>query len=84
MEGNVMTIVGVFIAIVIMLGIGTQILGNTSFQLFSNINGGQGAWVTTCESVQSDSQAGYQLLVIIIIVIAAVGISICSPHAWVG
>ena len=73
MEGNVMSIVGVFIAIVIMLGIGTQILGNTSFNC-SNINGGIGDWVKTCNTVQSDSQAGYQLLVIIIIVIAAVGI----------
>ena len=83
MDGNIMGIVGIFIAIVIMLAIGTQILGNTGFDckgLEGYDSGGTPAgsastgWAATCFEVSQQSQSGYNLLVIIIIVVAAVGI----------
>ena len=84
MEGNIMGIVGIFIAIVIMLAIGTQILGNTGFDC-KGLEGypttGTDAekkansvgWAASCFEVSDQSQSGYNLLVIIIIVVAAVG-----------
>ena len=78
-----MAIVGIFIAVVIMLAIGTQILGNTGFDckgLEGYVATGTPAgsdsigWAKTCLEVNEQSQSGYNLLIIIIIVVAAVGI----------
>lgn len=79
-ESSVLAIVGVFIAIVVMLGIGTQILGNVSFSCEdldgynSTTPGDSTGWAASCLEVQENSISGYNLLVIIVIVVAAVGI----------
>ena len=89
-ENNIMGMVGAFIGIAIMLGIGVQILGNAVQDCTSmpdwvdttlNSTGGttpplqtQGGWAAQCETNNAQTQNAYTLLVIILIVVAAVAI----------
>jgi len=77
-ENNIMALVGAFIGIAILLGIGTQILGN-SVQDCSNLSdydttvgATQTGWSGQCEANNSQTQNAYALLIIVLIVIAAV------------
>ena len=88
MENNIMAMVGAFIGIAIMLGIGIQILGNavqdcSTLAGFETLNSTGGTdppltvsvdWALQCESNNTQTQNAYTLLVIILIVIAAVAI----------
>lgn len=76
-----MSLVGGFIAVAIMLGIGTLILGgattNCSTVADFNITLGAGnqasdTWAGQCEANNTQSRAGYGLLIITLIVLAAV------------
>ena len=70
--------VGAYIAVAIMLGIGTLILGGaaTDCSAVSDFNATAGptqtGWPAQCESNNTQSQAGYALLIITLIVLAAV------------
>lgn len=72
-----MALVGAFIGIAILLGIGTQILGN-SVQNCENLNDYDAAattqtgWSLACEEQNAQTQNAYSLLMIVLIVIAAV------------
>lgn len=74
-DNSLMGYVGAFIAVAIMLGIGTLILGGaatdcTSVQGYSAT--GSTGWALQCENNNAQSQAGYNLLIITLIVLAAV------------
>ena len=78
METNIMGLVGAFIGIAILLGIGTQILGS-SVQDCSNLSdydstsgATQTGWALACENQNAQTQNAYSLLMIVLIVIAAV------------
>ncbi len=73
-----MALVGAFIGIAILLGIGTQILGST-VQNCSNLSdydatagATQTGWALACEDQNTQTQNAYSLLMIVLIVIAAV------------
>jgi len=77
-DSNIMAMVGAFIAVSIMLGIGVQILGN-SVQDCSALTGynvtvpaDSTGWAGQCETTNTQAQSAYSLLIIVIIVIAAV------------
>ncbi len=78
MEGNIMGLVGAFIAVAIMLGIGTLILGGAATDcsgLTGYDSGGVGVhtdWALQCETNNTQAQSGYALLMIVLIVLAAV------------
>lgn len=81
---TIMAMVGAFIAVAIMLGIGIQILGNVQtstncatlpgnagqHQTTSNATG----WALSCLNANTSIQNAYTLLIVILIVIAAVAI----------
>lgn len=75
-----MALVGAFIGIAIMLGIGVQILGNavqdcTTLPGYNTTTGAtQTGWPGQCETNNTSTQNAYTLLVIILIVVAAVAI----------
>ena len=85
-----MAMVGAFIGIAIMLGVGIQILGNSvsdcttlpDFVPEAFVNGTQTAggdanqtgWAGACISNNAQAQSAYTLLIIILIVVAAVAI----------
>lgn len=80
---NIMGLVAAFIGIAIMLGIGIQILGNTTFDCESLdgaildplvSNDTFDSWRGQCETAEDDTQSAYNLLLVILIVIAAVAI----------
>ena len=86
-ENNIMGMVGAFIGIAIMLGIGVQILGNsvqdcTTLPDYNATGDGangtgtatQIGWALQCETNNAQTQNAYTLLVIILIVVAAVAI----------
>ena len=86
-ENNIMGMVGAFIGIAIMLGIGIQILGNsvqdcTTLPDYNATGDGpngtgtatQIGWAAQCETNNEQTQNAYTLLVIILIVVAAVAI----------
>lgn len=82
-ESNIMALVGAFIGIAIMLGIGIQILGNSvndcstlpDFNITADSNGDpQTGWAGQCETNNTQTQNAYTLLVILLIVVAAVAI----------
>ncbi len=77
-SGSLMSMVAAFIAIAIMLGIGTIILGGATTDC-SNVSGYDSStpanstgWALQCMSNETQAQAGYALLMITLIVIAAV------------
>ena len=90
MENNIMGLVGAFIGIAIMLGIGVQILGNSVQdctqlpdwnatapsvnQTGVTLDNQQTGWSAQCLSNNTQTQNAYTLLVIILIVVAAVAI----------
>lgn len=85
MESNIMALVGAFIGIAIMLGIGVQILGNavadcTTLPDYDTTrdnaatNQSSGTWAAQCIVNNTSTQNAYTLLVIILIVVAAVAI----------
>lgn len=76
--GSLMGMVGAFIAVAIMLGIGTIILGGAATDC-STVSGydsttpaSSTGWALQCLQNESQSQAGYSLLMITLIVVAAV------------
>ena len=75
---NIMGLVAAFIGIAIMLGIGIQILGNTTFDCASLDTNATDpiaeGWQAQCEGAETDTQSAYNLLLVILIVIAAVAI----------
>ena len=79
-ENNIMAMVGAFIGIAIMLGIGIQILGNavqdcTTLPDYNSTAGAtQTGWAAQCQTNNTQTQNAYTLLVIILIVVAAVAI----------
>lgn len=87
-EANgVMGLVAAFIGIAIMLGIGTQILGNTTMDCTtlpgytlqtwgsnSPSDANSTGWAATCLDSNESTQNAYALLIIILIVAAAVAI----------
>lgn len=74
---DLMNLVGAFIAVAIMLGIGTLILGgattdcSTVLDYNSTTGATQTGWAAACENANSQSQAGYGLLIVTLIVLAA-------------
>ena len=70
---NIMGLVGIFIAVAIMLAIGTIVLGSVSFDC-SDLGTTHGNWVKSCIDAQEEAVSGYSLLIIILIIMAAVGI----------
>lgn len=77
---SIMGLVAAFIGIAIMLGIGTQILGNTTMDC-TNLPGyntttpaSSTGWAATCLDGNESTQNAYALLIIILIVVAAVAI----------
>ena len=81
MDNSLMGYVGAFIAVAIMLGIGTLILGgaatdcttiNSYDDTRDNAATNQTGWAGQCITNNEQSQAGYNLLIIVLIVLAAV------------
>ncbi len=81
MDSSLMGLVGGFIAVAIMLGIGTIILGGavTDCTVIQGFNSSgtnttivSTGWALQCESNNTQSQSGYALLIITLIVLAAV------------
>ena len=74
--GTVMALAASFIGIAILLGIGPQILGNTSFDCTTlsgfNATGTNTGWSGTCDQVDTDSSNAFNLMIVVLIVIAAV------------
>ena len=75
---TISAMVGAFIAVAILLGLGPQILGNTSMDC-TNLPGYSVAsptdstgWAGTCLDANTSTQSAYALLIIVLIVIAAV------------
>ena len=77
---SIMVLVGAFIAVAIMLGVGVQILGNTTFNC-TTLPGNAGShqnssnatsWALTCINTNTQTQSSYGLLNVVLIVIAAV------------
>ena len=78
MENNIMGMVGAFIAVAILLGVGTVILGNSTMDC-TNLDGynsttpaSSTGWASACLDANAQSQSAYTLLLITLIVIAAV------------
>ena len=84
---SIMGLVGAFIGVAIMLGIGTQILGNTTMdctslpgytsQVWHGLppsTGNSTGWAAACLDGNTSTQNAYALLIIILIVLAAVAI----------
>jgi len=88
--GSIMGLVAAFIGIAIMLGVGTQILGNTVMdcttlpdynatvphvnQTGVTLDNQQTGWAGACVNNNDSTQNAYALLIIILIVVAAVAI----------
>ena len=77
-SGTIMAFIGAFIGVAIMLGVGIQILGNATFGDCSNIkfiNGSNNTgWQLACNNAATSTQNAYNLLIVILIVVAAVAI----------
>ena len=78
MENNIMALVGAFVGIAILLGISTQILGNsvTDCTGLEGYNSGTPAsstgWAKQCLDNNTQTQSAFALLIIVLIVVAAV------------
>ena len=76
MEG-IMGFVVIFIGIVIMVSIGTVILGSVSFDCtsLSGYNSGTPAsstgWAKACLDTQAQGESAYALLIVVIVIVAA-------------
>jgi len=74
---NLMSVVGGFIALAIMLAIGTIILGSTGLDCDADLNHtstGGPDWQKACQTSQEQGVSGYNLLIIVLVIIAAVAI----------
>jgi hypothetical protein len=78
-SNNIMGLVAAFIGVAIIIGIGAQILGNSvsDCTTFPDYDVGQPStnqtgWAGQCESINTQTQTAFALLVIVLIVIAAV------------
>ena len=77
-----MSLVTVFIAVAIILGVGVSILGNASNGFsctgltgyVSTAPENSTGWAKACQNVASQSQESFNLLVVLLIVVAAVAI----------
>lgn len=75
--GSISAMIGAFIAVAILIGLGPQILGNTVMDC-SNLPGWTGSstnatdWALTCVNGNASTQQAYALLIIVLVVIAAV------------
>ena len=72
-----MSLIGAFVGIAILLGIGTQILGNTimdctSLPGYNTTESLSTGWADQCLDNNTQTQQAYGLLVIVLIVVAAV------------
>ena len=74
-----MVLAASFIGIAILLGIGPQILGNTTFSCSAlsgfdtnRTSANDTGWAATCTQVYTDASNAFQLLIVVMIVIAAV------------
>ena len=78
MDSSLMTYITIFIGIAVMLGIGTLVLGGaaTDCTIIAGYSEGSPTdstgWASQCLSNNTQSQAGYNLLIITLIVLAAV------------
>lgn len=78
MVQQLMPLIGGFIGLVIILGVGTLILGNSTMDCttLTGYNASTPAsstgWAGTCVDSNTNAQSGYALLIIAIIVFAAV------------
>lgn len=81
MEASLFGYIGAFIAVAIMLGIGTMILGGSATEcsgVDGYVDGGtttttnSTGWALQCIANNEQSQNGYNLLMIVLIVISAV------------
>ncbi len=78
MVQQLMPLIGGFIGLVIILGVGTLILGNSTMDCttLTGYNATTPAsstgWANTCVTSNTNAQSGYALLIIAIIVFAAV------------
>jgi hypothetical protein len=76
-SNNIMGLVAAFIGVAIIIGIGAQILGNsvsdcTTFPDYNATESVQVGWAGQCESINTQTQTAFALLIIVLIVIAAV------------
>lgn len=71
-ELSVMSYVGAFIAVAIMLSVGTVILGNVDLNCTTLSGNATSGWQGACNDTSTQTIAGYSLLIISLIVIAAV------------
>ena len=71
---NLMGVVASFIAVAIMLAIGTLILGSTGFDCTDLSGNATSGWQKECQDAQDEAVSGYALLIIVLIIIAAVAI----------
>ncbi len=71
-ELSIMSYVGAFIAVAIMLSVGTVILGNVSINCTDLSGTATTGWQGACEDTSTQTIAGYALLIVSLIVIAAV------------
>ncbi len=75
---TVMGLAAAFIGIAIMLGVGIQILGSSTFDCDSlegnSTAGNRTEWVQVCDSSETDTRTAYNLLLVSLIVVAAVAI----------
>jgi len=69
-----MGVVSAFVALAIMLSIGTIILGNTTFDCSELNKDGNANWSQACLDSAEGAIDGYGLLIIILIIVAAVAI----------
>jgi len=76
---SVMALAASFIGIAILLGIAPQILGNTSFDCTTlqgadtnRTTANDTGWSATCASVETDGANAFNLMLVVLIVIAAV------------
>ncbi len=80
MVQQLMPLIGGFIGLVIILGVGTLILGNSTmdcstlsgFNTTAVVDSDHADWGLTCVTSNTNAQSGYALLIIAIIVFAAV------------
>ena len=80
MENNIQALVGAFIGVAILLGIGTQILGNSvqdctnlnDYVVADGANQADGTWAKQCQDNNGATQSAYALLLVVLIVIAAI------------
>lgn len=75
---SISAMVGAFIAVAILIGLGPQILGNTVMDCStlpgynSTTPSASTGWAGTCNTANTNTQSAYALLIIVLIVIAAV------------